>query len=99
MKVGIQSVATAIWTLLGAAGSVEAVTSVTVTPPEAGTATLQADGTALIDWVAPTTGVTVSFVGDNVAGDVVGTLTITSDPFDVLAADVVLADGGTVTVV
>jgi hypothetical protein len=99
MKVGIQSTATPFWTLAGSPSNVESVASVTVTPPEAGTATLQADGTALIDWVAPTTGVTVSFVGDNVAGDVVGTLTITSDPFDVLAADVVLADGGTVTVV
>jgi hypothetical protein len=99
MKVGIQSVATPSWTLAGNPGSVESVTSVAVIPPEAGTATLQADGTALIDWVLPAVSVLVSFTGDNIAGEVVGTLTITSDPFDVLAADVVLADAGTVSVV
>jgi hypothetical protein len=98
MKVGIQSVATPSWTLAGNPGSVESVASVAITPPEAGTATLQPDGAALIDWALPMTGVTVSFTGDNIAGEVVGELTITSDPFDVLAADTVLADAGTVSV-
>ena len=101
MKIGQEATATFSFTLAGAPATVEAVTEVTLTPPESGTVTTFDASGAKITWNnngTGYTGVTVSAKADNVAGAVVGDLVIVSAPFDVAAADVLTADAGTVTV-
>lgn len=98
MKVGITAVATPVWTLGEVAGSVESIVGVALTPNDVGSAVILDDGTIAVEFVKAATGVVISVVGDNIAGDSVGMLEIKSDPFDVLEADSLLANGGKVTI-
>lgn len=79
------------WTLDGEPGSVAKITAVTVTPDTAGVVTINADEqTASIIWGADVvTGVVVSVTAANM-DDGTGELVVTSDPFDLVAAPVVV---------
>jgi hypothetical protein len=93
LKVGSSSVIVLAATLAGQPGSFEAINSVTLSDPAAGNVTISDDKlNAKVDWIAVSTGVTATVVVDNVTGDTVGTLSGTSEPVDIAAADVLTAD-------
>ena len=93
LKVGSSSVYVLDATLAGQPGSFEAINSVTLSDPAAGIVTISDDKlNAKVDWVAVSKGVTSTVEVDNVSGEVVGTLTGTSEPVDIAPADVLTAD-------